>query len=100
MYRTSDKTLIFYPSTNTDRSFTVPPGTTAISDYAFGDSSLVSITIPDSVTTIGDNAFYGCNDLTAITIPENVVSIGKSPFRNCTNLSAIYVSPQNTVFAE
>ena len=43
-------------------------------------SSLTSITIPDSVTSIGDSAFYNCSSLTSITIPDSVTSIGFSAF--------------------
>ncbi|WP_242403069.1 leucine-rich repeat protein, partial [Prevotella scopos] len=46
-------------------------------------SSLTSVTIPNSVTTIGDNAFIGCSSLTSVTIPNSVTRIGSEAFRNC-----------------
>ena len=45
-------------------------------------TGLTSITIPDSVTSIGNYAFYGCTGLTSITIPDSVTSIGRFAFNN------------------
>lgn len=45
--------------------------------------------IPNSVTSIESNAFYGCSALTAITIPEAVTSIGSSAFSGCTSLDTL-----------
>lgn len=60
----------------------------AIGDKAFYEyDSLMSITIPNSVTNIGDSAFYNCTSLTSITIPNSVVSIGYNPFFGCTSLT-------------
>ena len=47
-------------------------------------------TIPNSVTSVGDYAFYYCGGLTSITIPNSVTSIGKYAFNECTNLKEIY----------
>ena len=53
--------------------------------------NLTSITIPESVTSIGERAFYNCSGLTNITIPESVTSIGGSAFYNCSNLANITI---------
>ena len=64
-------------------SITIPDSVTSIGSYAFyGCSSLMSITIPDSVTSIGSFAFSGCSGLTNISIPESVTIIGSDAFDN------------------
>ncbi len=63
---------------------------TGVGDEAFSyRSSLVSVTIPDSVTWIGWGAFVGCDDLTSITIPDSVTIIGEEAFCNCESLTEI-----------
>lgn len=47
--------------------------------------------IPDSVTTIGDRAFYGCSGLTSVTIPNSVTTIGGLAFRGCQKLANIVI---------
>ncbi len=54
-------------------------------------SSITSISIPDSVTSITRNAFYGCVSLTNITIPNSVASIGYQAFYNCVSLTSIAI---------
>ena len=59
----------------------IPDNVTSIGDNAFyGCSSLESVTIPDSVTSIGDYAFKGCSSLESVIIPDSVTSIGKWVF--------------------
>lgn len=48
-----------------------------------------NIEIGESITSIGDYAFYGCNGISDITIPENVSHIGQGAFSNCINLSKL-----------
>jgi hypothetical protein len=62
---------------------------TSIGDEAFSGSPLISVTIPDSVTSIGDGAFYNCESLTSVTIPDSVTSIGYSAFYLCYNLANV-----------
>lgn len=62
---------------------------TAIEHAAFFNSAVTSVTIPDSVTSIDDNAFGFCSQLTNISIPNSVTYIGFSAFAHCTSLKSI-----------
>ena len=71
---------------------TIPNSVTSIGDCAFCNcSSLTSITIPNSVTSIGDWAFSDCSSLTSITIPNSVTSIGDGAFYGCSSLTSITI---------
>ena len=76
-------------------SITIPDSVTSIGNYAFNGSGLTSITIPDSVTSIGDYAFQTCKSLTSITIPDSVTSIGDGAFSGCSGLEEIKVAEGN-----
>ena len=65
-----------------------------VGDGAFskvGKALKGSITINESVTSIGEKAFSGCTNITSVTIPNSVTSIGANAFKNCTSLTNIYV---------
>ena len=62
---------------------------TSIGSSAFSYETLTSVTIPDSVTSIGDYAFYECASLKDVTIPNSVTSIGVSAFGKCTSLTSV-----------
>lgn len=64
-------------------SITLPNSVASIGYAAFISCALTSITIPDSVTSIGTVAFAGCESLTSITIPNSVTSIGSEAFSSC-----------------
>ncbi len=65
-------------------------GMYGIPTNAFRDNtSLLAITIPESVTTISGNAFRGCTNLESVTIPGSVISIGSYAFYNCTSLESV-----------
>jgi hypothetical protein len=71
----------------------IPNGVTRIGDQAFyGCKSLTSITIPSSVTSIRNMAFYYCTSLTSITIPNSVTSIGESAFSACSSLTSVTIN--------
>lgn len=50
------------------------------------------LTIPESVTVISANAFYGCEGLESVTIPAKVTNIGSSAFNNCSGLKGVYIN--------
>ena len=54
--------------------------------------------IPNSVTSIQSDAFYGCSSLTSVTIPNSVTNIGDGVFSGCSSLTSIVVAEGNTVF--
>lgn len=73
-------------------SVTIPNSVTSIGDFAFYEcNNLKSVIIPDSVSSIGGNAFYGCTKLTNITIPDSVTSIGYGAFSGCRSLTSIMI---------
>ena len=77
------------------KSITIPDSVTSIGNRVFYNCGLKSITIPDSVTSIGKNAFESCNGLTSITIPDKVTSIGTNAFLYCSALEEIKVAEGN-----
>ena len=71
-------------------SVTIPSSVTSIGEWAFCVCwDLTSVTIPSSVTSIGFSAFRGCTSLTSLTLPDNVASIGDSAFYGCSGLTSL-----------
>ena len=72
-------------------SVTIGNSVTSIGEYAFLDcSGLTSVTIPNSVKSIGSCCFYDCSGLTSVTIGNSVTSIGTKAFVNCPELLDVY----------
>ena len=57
----------------------------------YGIASLISVSIPDSVTSIRSNVLQNCTGLTSVTIPDSVTSIGVSAFYNCSSLTSVSI---------
>ena len=72
---------------------------TTIGIDAFAECKLTSVTIPNSVTSIGYSAFAYCNSLTNVTIPSSVTSIGDAAFAGCASLTAIMVDALNSSYS-
>ena len=100
LYSKDGKTLIQYAIGKTATSFVIPDSVTTIGDNAFRDcSSLTSIVIPDSVTIIDGDAFAGCDSLTSVTFGENsqLTTIGGGAFYSCDSLTSITI-PDSVVY--
>ena len=88
--KTADNKLM-YACNNT----IIPNSVTSIGDLAFWEcSGLTSITIPNGVTSIGRHAFRDCSSLASITIPDGVTSIEMGSFQNCSGLTSMII-PDN-----
>jgi len=84
-----------------ERTITIPNSVTSIGDEAFYRcSKLTSITIPNSVTNIGDDAFADCSGLTSVTIPNNVTNIGDYAFAHCSILTSVTIPNSVTNIGE
>ena len=90
LFNKNKTTLIAYIAKETN--YTIPNSVTTIENWAFGGcNSLTSINIPNSVTTIGEGAFWGCDSLTSINIPNSVTKIEGGAFRHCKSLTNINI---------
>lgn len=64
----------------------------SISDYAFFGSNIESITLPDTVISIGKSSFSRCHELKSIAIPTSILSIGSDAFNDCWKLEKVYIT--------
>ena len=87
LYSDSTKTVL-QGYTGSSTSVTIPSSVTTIGEYAFNGTKITSITIPSSVTTIGGYAFQDTK-ITSITIPSSVTTIGEYAFGWCQSLTSI-----------
>ena len=91
----------FYINDQEIKDLVIPNSVTSIGGSAFyGCSSLTSVTIPNSVTSIGAHAFNSCSSLTSMTIPNSVTSIGSSAFRGCSSLTSVTIGESVTSIGE
>ena len=62
---------------------------TGVGSWAFYSTSITNITIPDSVTSIGDGAFFDCEFLTNVSIGDSVTNVGDWTFAFCSSLTSV-----------
>ena len=73
---------------------------TDVGDYAFVGTALISVTLPDSVTSIGQGAFSSNTALRSVHLGSGLATIGESAFVDASSLSSLTVDPANTVFSQ
>ena len=88
MYNSDDQP--WYNFNQSIKNISMPDGMTSIGNQAFVEcSALTQVTIPSSVTSIGNNAFLQCSALAQVNIPNNVTSIGNQAFAWCSALTQV-----------
>ena len=109
-----------FDSTDLSSSFTIPECITTIGNYAFQDcklnylvvpygvkhigrgafanTSITSISLSNSIESIGDNAFSYCTELTDLTIPSSVTNIEGTLASGCDKLKTLFVEKGNTIY--
>ena len=93
LYNKNMTRILCYPAGIKDTEFSVPDTVKTIGDFAFyGAKVLESINIPDSVTNIGTDAFGECSGLKEAVIPDSVTSMGEAVFYKCTSLEKVKLS--------
>ena len=95
-YTTNNGAITLTHYTGSGGAVTIPSAinglpVTGIGYEAFLGSGLTSVTIPGSVTSIGDSAFENCYDLSSVAIPDSVTSIGNEAFNECTSLNGVTI---------
>ena len=83
------------------KDYTIPDSVTTIGEEAFrGCESLTSVTIGESVTTIGNYAFNSCSSLTSVTIGDSVATIGSYVFYYCRSLTSVTIGDSVTTIGD
>ena len=85
-YNSWDQSVVVIPSTYNDEIVT------GLGQGAFKGQGVYAVILPDTIMTIGEQAFNHCSGLTSIVIPDSVISIGDYAFSNCANLEYVTLS--------
>ena len=81
-----------YSNNQITGNLVVPPGVRSIGWSAFRENSMTSVTLPDTVSFLGDYAFDSCTSLQSINIPKSLKRLGYWTFFECTSLSSVSFS--------
>lgn len=91
----------FGPDFGTATNLVMTDGTKCIKDYAFWrNPNLISVTIPASVTNVGESAFAGCSRLNSVTMADGMTGVGKGAFASCESLTSMEFPPSLTTIAD
>ena len=93
MFRNINSDIISFssPPEEITEEVTIPYGATEIKSKEFRNKKIKKISIPESVTKIGGNAFEGCRLLESINIPDSITIIGESSFKGCRSLKSVNI---------
>lgn len=92
VFADASKTSLLACSPTAEGSITIPNSVTTIGSKAFANcTAITSVTLPNGVTTIGEEAFSGCSNLESINIPNSVTEIQSLAFYECTKLLSVTV---------
>lgn len=83
--------LISWDKTKNETDVIIPDGVISIAGRVFKDYDMVSVTIPNSVVYIGDEAFSECYYLSNVIMSDNITEIGDKAFNSCTKLTSITI---------
>ena len=86
-----DKSILYFSPCNKRGSFTIPSSVETIADRAFFRSQLSELTIPNSVTKIDEMAFSYCMNLSSVVIPNSITEIAQRTFSSCNNLTSLII---------
>ena len=98
LFNSSKTKLMCYPACKASSAYTVPESVTSIDEAAFyGCSNLKLVVIPNTVTSLGDGIFQNCASLESATLPNSITYIPAVTFGGCTNLTSIEI-PSTVTF--
>ena len=81
------------------QSVSIPDSVTSLNNEAFRNTALQSVTLPDSVTSLGNQIFLSCSALTSVTIGTGITSIPDGTFQNCPSLETVSIPDNVTSIA-
>jgi BspA type Leucine rich repeat region (6 copies) len=90
LFDKNQTTLVEYPAGG-PANYTIPDSVTSIEDEAFSGTGVAGVTIGNGVTSIQDNTFLNCESLTNVTIPDSVTSISSKAFQYCRSLTSVTI---------
>lgn len=100
LFSKDKKTLIFFPARHTPSGYVIPNGVTTIAEGAFFDSLLSMVEFPNTVTSIGVNAFHFASELTQVSLPSSLTALDYGVFSSCINLTSVTIPDSITVIGK